>query len=113
MALTTAQGISRVEAERETFGVSHSEVGAYLLELWGLPVTIVEAIALYHEPARSGVRAYSPLAVAHVSNLLEKEINDPTAEKAADVLDSQYLAEIGMAGRLDAWRDAALDALRK
>jgi putative nucleotidyltransferase with HDIG domain len=113
MTLAKQRGISRTEAERETFGVSHSEVGAYLLGLWGLPVTIVEAIALHHEPARSGVRAFSPLAVAHVANALEKEINDPEAGKATDAIDGAYLAEIGLASRLDAWRDAALDALRK
>ncbi len=113
MKLAAERQISRVEAEREVFGVGHSEVGAYLLGLWGLPVTIVEAIALHHEPLKSGVRAFSPLAVAHVANALEKEINDPGAGKDRELLDEQYIAEIGMESRLDAWRDAAREALGK
>jgi putative nucleotidyltransferase with HDIG domain len=36
--------------ERELYGYSHAEVGAYLLGLWGLPSTVVEAVAFHHEP---------------------------------------------------------------
>jgi len=38
--------------ERATFGVSHGEVGAYLLGMWGLPASIVETVARHHEPTR-------------------------------------------------------------
>jgi putative nucleotidyltransferase with HDIG domain len=113
LQLSAARGIPPIEAEREVFGVGHSEVGAYLLGLWGLPVAIVEAIALHHEPSKSGLRAFSPLTVAHVANALEKEINDPDAAKTGGLLDEHYLAELDKEPRLDAWRDAALDALRK
>jgi putative nucleotidyltransferase with HDIG domain len=113
MDLATARQLPRVEAERETFGVSHSEVGAYLLGLWGLPVTIVEAVALHHEPLKSGLRTFSPLTVTHVANVLEKEINDPAAAKGTEGLNTQYLAEAGLASRVDAWRDAACEALAK
>lgn len=36
------------EVERAALGVSHAEVGAYLLGMWGLPSPIVEATALHH-----------------------------------------------------------------
>jgi len=36
------------EAEKEVFGSTHSEVGAYLLGIWGLPDSIVEAVAFHH-----------------------------------------------------------------
>ena len=36
------------EVEMEVLGVSHAEVGAYLLDLWGLPHPIVEAVACHH-----------------------------------------------------------------
>jgi HD-like signal output (HDOD) protein len=29
-------------------GSTHAEVGAYLLELWGMPETVVDAVALHH-----------------------------------------------------------------
>jgi HD-like signal output (HDOD) protein len=40
--------------ERQIFGVSHAQVGAYLLHLWGLPLSIVEYVAFHQgqiEPA--------------------------------------------------------------
>lgn len=36
------------DAEKEVIGASHAAVGAYLLALWGLPYTIVDAVAHHH-----------------------------------------------------------------
>ncbi|MBC7984160.1 MAG: HDOD domain-containing protein, partial [Candidatus Obscuribacterales bacterium] len=36
--------------ETKHIGASHAEVGAYLLALWGLPYSIVDAVAHHHEP---------------------------------------------------------------
>jgi HD-like signal output (HDOD) protein len=41
------------EAEQQVFGANHADVGGYLLGLWGLPVPVVEAIALHHRPDQS------------------------------------------------------------
>jgi len=46
------RGLPEHEAERATWGVTHAELGAYLLGLWGLPFQIVEAVAHHHEPSR-------------------------------------------------------------
>jgi HD-like signal output (HDOD) protein/CheY-like chemotaxis protein len=46
------RGVPRSLAEREVFGVSHAEVGACLLGLWGLPFQVVEAVAHHHAPER-------------------------------------------------------------
>ncbi len=35
--------------ERDVFGVDHPEVGAWMLEAWALPPTIVEAVRRHHE----------------------------------------------------------------
>ena len=37
--------------EREALGFTHAEAGAYLLGLWGLPFSIVEAVAFHHRPS--------------------------------------------------------------
>lgn len=38
------------EAEREILGIDHAEVGAVLLESWGLPADIVETVRYHHTP---------------------------------------------------------------
>ena len=55
-------------AERELLGCSHAQVGAYLFGLWGLPSTIVEAVAWHHDPAGSLSAKFSPLAAVHVAS---------------------------------------------
>ena len=42
----------RFEAEEELLGISHAEIGAYLLGLWGIDNRVVEAVAHHHHPKR-------------------------------------------------------------
>ena len=37
--------------EQQMFGATHADVGGYLLGLWGLPVPVVDAIALFSLPS--------------------------------------------------------------
>ncbi len=55
------------EVELEYFGVSHAEVGGYLLGLWGLPYSVVEAVANHHRPERIIAPLYSASAIAAIS----------------------------------------------
>jgi putative nucleotidyltransferase with HDIG domain len=43
-----SEGESRIDIELELFGVTHASVGAHLLRLWGLPTSVVEAVAWHH-----------------------------------------------------------------
>jgi putative nucleotidyltransferase with HDIG domain len=52
MELTETTGCSFAEAEYTVMGASHSELGAYLLGLWGLPRNVVEVVAFHHRPSR-------------------------------------------------------------
>ena len=37
-------------AETEVLDVNHQELGAYLLGLWGMPMSVVNAVAKHHDP---------------------------------------------------------------
>ena len=58
-------------AERETFSVTHAEVGAYLLAIWGLPNPIVDAVAYHHNPTTIPVQSFSALTAVHAADTLE------------------------------------------
>jgi putative nucleotidyltransferase with HDIG domain len=94
------------EAEQEMFGATHADVGAYLLGLWGLPVPIVEAVALHHHPERNVHQAFTPLTAVHVANGLDHERTDAPTESSPSKIHSKYLADLGMEDRLPRWRDA-------
>jgi HD-like signal output (HDOD) protein/CheY-like chemotaxis protein len=109
VALAEQRNLPASEAEQAVFGATHSEVGAYLLGLWGLPAAVVEAVALHHTPGRTAVKGFSPLTAVHVANVLqsERERADAPANHAPPVpleLDQEYLAAAGLADRVEAWR---------
>jgi HD-like signal output (HDOD) protein len=62
-----ANNMPMFRAEKELLGASHAEIGAYLLGLWGLPYSVIEAVAFQHN--RQGVhqRSYDTLAALVVA----------------------------------------------
>ncbi len=100
LALAKSERIPLTEAELEVFGATHAGLAAYLLGLWGLPAAIVEAVAFHHSPEQSDLKQCSALTAVHVANALSKS-GEP------DALNLDYLTEIGVADRLDDWRETA------
>lgn len=97
-----------LEVEREIFGATHPEVGACLLGLWGLPPSIIDAIADHHHPRASSQREFSPLTAVHVADAFSYECFE-LSRSAGDRtmrthLDIEYLAGLGLTDRLPAWR---------
>jgi HD-like signal output (HDOD) protein len=56
--------------ERERFGVSHAQVGGYLLGLWGIPERVVEAVTVHHEPINAEPPAIRVREAVHIANAL-------------------------------------------
>ncbi len=94
------------EIEKEVFGASHGEIGAYLFALWGMPPDLLEAVALHHDPSRSTSDEFSPLTAVHVANTLHCEITPDTEGLVVSQIDEAYLAAIGCLDRLEIWREA-------
>jgi HD-like signal output (HDOD) protein/ActR/RegA family two-component response regulator len=70
LELSRDQHLPLFECERLTTGATHAEIGAYLLGLWGLPYSIVEAVALHHTPASITPHGYDLLGALAVSHAL-------------------------------------------
>lgn len=110
--LMMAQEQSRplFEVEQELMGVTHAEIGAYLLGLWGLPWVVVEAVAHHHSPARVPEQGLDAVAAVYIANILALEC---AATGPAEVtliqptLDEEYLDSLGVLSQLAEWRAAA------
>ena len=115
LAVAERDGIPLIEAERAAFGACHPEIGAYLLGLWGLPISLVEAAAYHHEPLLCPNREFSPLTTVHVANALQYEQAADANPVLAARLDQEYLAGMGLWDRVDTWRQkpAATDVAEK
>lgn len=96
-------GMSPLQAEYEILGTSHAELGAYLLGIWGLPFSIVQAVAYHHRPSHSGLAGVSTIAYVHGAHgvILSRQQADPGQDMSAFDLD--YLEKQGLMEQLPRW----------
>jgi len=101
------------EAERRVMDITHAEVGAYLLGLWGFSNPIVEAVAFHHRPGETTQKTFAVLTVVHVANILSHElVSGDKADTKGQRVDRAYLEETGSMENVAAWRDLCLDKLK-
>jgi putative nucleotidyltransferase with HDIG domain len=107
--LMRLDGSASFEVEQEVFGATHSELGGCMMGSWGLPMPVVEAVALHHHPACFLSRRFSPLTAVHVANALSRA---ESAEHFQALVERDYLAVLGLEAKLPAWWSAG-EAERK
>jgi HD-like signal output (HDOD) protein len=100
-AASHAQGVPLNDVERRLDRVSHSLVGAYLLSIWGLPTSVVEAVAFHHTPERLAGTMFDASVAVHVADALAARAPGRTAP-------SMHLPSVAGAGitdeQLQVWR---------
>jgi len=89
---------------------SHTDVGAYLVGLWGLPNTIAEAIAYHEDPEQARTVHFGLPAIVHAADRLvyRPDITDPRSPELG--LNVAYFEKHGRLDRWSDWRAAVSDA---
>jgi HD-like signal output (HDOD) protein len=100
-ARETARPLHAVELEM--LGVTHAEIGAYLLGVWNLPFSIIEGVAYHHRPNALGDGPCEMLAALHAADALV----DPPIEGVEPELDLGFFERAGLVQRLVEWRRIA------
>lgn len=99
------------DAEYRVLGVSHAELGAYLLGLWAFPQDIVEAVAFHHRPQSRGRDASPLVPIVHFSDCLER-----ATALGIDLRHSgfahEHFEQDDTAGRLANWTEIGNNVLR-
>jgi len=95
--------------EQELFGITHAEIGAYLLGVWGLPYPIVEAVANHHAPGRVPEPGLDALAAVHVADVLAHECDPEGRPHPAPSLDLTYVEAAGLTAQIPHWREYTRD----
>lgn len=98
--LAASRNVPLWEAEEEVLGANHAELGASMLAIWGLPVAIIEAVALHHHPARFLSQAFCPLTAVHAANAIEHAESSGANNLPVD---ADYLAQLDLDQRLPVW----------
>jgi putative nucleotidyltransferase with HDIG domain len=107
LQLAADELIPQWQAEANVFGVSHAEVGAYLLGLWGLPPAIVEAVAWHHQPRRREPPALGALTAVHIADYLQSRHLPANRRPLVVQIDEAYIQALHLIDRISEWEDAA------
>ena len=99
--LGTSPG-SILELELEQLGCTHSQVGAYLMSIWGLPVPLVHAVAFHHCPSKTEETQFSSLTAVHAADAIASA-NDPAILNKDIELDLKFLDRLGLRDREAVW----------
>lgn len=105
------RGCKQFEAEEELLGISHAEIGAYLLGLWGIPNLAVEAVAHHHHPTRIPHSALDCTVAVYIADLLADELEEhPEGSTGVEIAESDraFLESLGVLDKLPEFRELAL-----
>ena len=100
------QGSFAVQDQEELiFHGGHGSIGGYLIGVWGLPVSIVEAVSFHHSPSDCPPMGFDALGAVHVANALLHHIRQQGGSVKTEVagLDDAYLEMVGMTDRPNDW----------
>lgn len=111
VARSRRDNLAIVDAESSQLGVEHAQVGAYLLGLWGISDAVLEAVAFHHAPSALGLTTMSAVTAVHAANVFEHQFVIINPSYAPHEMDQAYLEQAGLAGRLETWKQACLEAL--
>src|SRR6266851_1369508 len=104
LAVARKDGAACHEAERQAFGATHAEIGAYLLRLWGLPDEMCKAVAFHHKPADCSATSFTAAAAIHVADALEHEVEGAPDPACRADIDMNYLNSITLVDHVPEWR---------
>lgn len=84
--------------EKEFIGFNHEKVGGYLLDLWGLPLPIIESALWHHDPFNECIINKELVQAVHLSNHY--------AWKAANIHRKEYHLNSGVFNSLGISKEA-------
>ncbi|NLW46702.1 MAG: HDOD domain-containing protein [Firmicutes bacterium] len=103
MAHCQSRKCNHYQGEYEVLGASHAEMGAYLLDLWGIPEPVVQAIAFHHNPSKAMETNFSVLTAVHAANvLINRKKHDGDQYPGLDLF---YLLSIRKKEEISKWEE--------
>jgi len=93
--------------EKEMYGSSHAEIGAFLLTLWNLSCPVIEAVAFHHTPEHSSEINTDIVSAVYIANILANEVMGNSFDndcKCFSGLELKYVDELGLTDKIEVLR---------
>jgi HD-like signal output (HDOD) protein len=94
-------GLSFYEVERSLYSLDHAEIGAHLLDAWGLPFQVLEAVAFHSSAPNLRHTRLEPADAVYIAQAL-LDARDRSLE-LDECIDETYLEQLGVAGQFAEW----------
>lgn len=99
-----ADNIPLWKAEQSVLGATHAEIGAYLLGLWGLPMTVINAVLEHHQPRMQEHSEIDQTALLHVANAFERERRHRQGEETGPMdINADYIRHLDIHQNVETW----------
>ena len=98
--------------EKLMLGVTHAQIGAYLLNQWNLAPEVVCAVLHHHTPCASEDTNFSPLTAVHLADSLLPKLYNVMGVNMGGRVSRDYLQRLGLLEELPKWEMAAHDVAR-
>jgi HD-like signal output (HDOD) protein/CheY-like chemotaxis protein len=102
--LMTGEPQSTRALELELVGCTHEQLGAYLMCVWGLPESIVQAVELHDQPSLAQGAQFTPLTAVHCADAVASAA-DCAPMNHDVVMDMEYMRKLGLQGKELTWRE--------
>lgn len=101
------------EAEKEIIGTAHDDIGAYLMGLWGMTGSIVEAIGFHHRLSDYPSEGFTPAVAVQVANALYYENRPDEVIGVPSSINMDLLKSKGLDDKVDHWREVCTEFMEQ
>ncbi len=91
---------------QETFETNPSQITAYILELWGMPSDVIDAIASQAAISAKDAKEFTLASALYVANGISMRQTPPDAF-LPDEWDNEYLKAVGCEGKIKEWEEVS------
>jgi HD-like signal output (HDOD) protein len=113
ITLASEQKLLMWQAEKQILGTTHAEAGAYLLGIWGLPYSVIEAVAFHHNPGNLNGSEFAPLTAVHAANTIINsriKLKNPFEDST---LQLEYVQSLGLEQKVQQWETLCQEVIDK
>lgn len=90
--------------EKMRLGVTHTEVGAYMLSRWNIAPGVIETVLFHHFPSSSKFDDFSALTAVHVADAILPNVTNQLNCQISSRLSHAYLERLGLLDKLEEWQ---------
>ncbi|WP_428034484.1 HDOD domain-containing protein [Amphritea sp.] len=95
--------------EKLRLGVTHMEVGAYMLGLWNLPPEVVEAVLYHSNPNATSSEKFTPLTAVHLADSILPDVVNINDCRISSQVSEKYVTRLGLQNKLSHWQQMSED----